>query len=154
MREGNFSKSFLRNKSFASQHLVFESVMSFFFCFVDPSHATLSPLIRYRQTFCHTAIRKMMLIRTFRLIARESKECKKNHKSHLPCAANDHCYRFIYEFRIWIVVNRGGRYFVSFSSESRSAKKKDEKMGERKEGRRWILFSLVEDSQLRAARTL
>lgn len=94
--EGRMSRSFfIRNKSFASQHW-FASAMSFSL-FFDSTLATLfsppSPLpIRYRQNFCLTAIRRMMLIRTFRLIARES---IRGVISRTPCAANDHCYRRI-----------------------------------------------------------
>lgn len=90
--EGRMSQSlFIRNKSFASQHL-FASAMSFSL-FFDSTLATLPPLpIRYRQNFCLTAIRRMMLIRTFRLIARES---IRRVISRTLCAANDHCYRRI-----------------------------------------------------------
>lgn len=65
-----------------------------FLCFSIQRSRRFSPPppIRYRQNFCLTAIRRMMLIRTFRLIARES---IRRVISRTPCAANDHCYRRI-----------------------------------------------------------
>lgn len=90
-----------------------------------------------------------MLIRTFRLIARESKECKKIHKSHpphpSPLPANDYCYRRI------SCANHCESRRIFCESLLRESPDEEEKA---KDGEKMNFFSLVEDSRPRAARTL